>query len=159
MTVSVSASVLISFMSKFRTLWSMVCCQVRFLTLWSMLCRFKNCNRIYSQVAGFDSMASSEVSTCAKNIPKPPPLPRVTYRGLQASRSKPSSSSSRLVPQETVETWDKLFKQGTGADTYVEVDDKSHFLAHSYILVSIKILFIYFIKDFLLSIKILFKLI
>ncbi|XP_013605589.1 PREDICTED: BTB/POZ and TAZ domain-containing protein 3-like [Brassica oleracea var. oleracea] len=79
-------------------------------------------------------MASSEVSTCAKNIPKPPPLPRVTYRGLQASRSKPSSSSSRLVPRETVETWDKLFKQGTGADTYVEVDNKSHFLAHSYIL-------------------------
>lgn len=84
-------------------------------------------------------MASSEVSTCAKNIPKPPPLPRVTY---QASRSKPSSSSSRLVPQETVETWDKLFKQGTGADTYVEVDNKSHFLAHSYILVSIKSHFI-----------------
>lgn len=76
-------------------------------------------------------MASSEVSTCAKNIPKPPPLPRVTY---QASRNKPSSSSSRLVPQETIETWDKLFKEGTGADTYVEVDNKSHFLAHSYIL-------------------------
>ncbi|CAN7134682.1 unnamed protein product [Brassica rapa subsp. narinosa] len=119
------------FVSKFRTLWSMLCSQVRLLTLWSMLCRFKNCNIIYSQVAGFDSMASSEVSTCAKNIPKPPPLPRVTY---QASRSKPSSSSSRLVPQETVETWDKLFKEGTGADTYVEVDNKSHFLAHSYIL-------------------------
>ncbi|KAL0797400.1 hypothetical protein Bca101_052574 [Brassica carinata] len=67
-----------------------------------------------------------------KNIPKPPPLPCVTYK---AYGSRPScSSSSRLVPKETVGTWDKLFKQGTGADTYVEVDNKSHFLAHSCVL-------------------------
>lgn len=123
---------------------------------------------IYCQVAGFDSMASSEVSTdqgdetfsqvfdmgeeesfhapatpppamsSTKNIPKPPPLPCVTYHRLQAYGSRPScsSSSSRLVPKETVGTWDKLFKQGTGADTYVEVDNKSHFLAHSCVLVS-----------------------
>ncbi|XP_018447262.2 BTB/POZ and TAZ domain-containing protein 3 isoform X1 [Raphanus sativus] len=72
-----------------------------------------------------------------KNVPQPPPLPCVTYHRLRAHGSRPSScssSSSRLVPKETVETWDKLFKQGTGADTYVEVDNTSHFLAHSCIL-------------------------
>lgn len=80
-----------------------------------------------------------------KNVPQPPPLPCVTYHRLRAHGSRPSScssSSSRLVPKETVETWDKLFKQGTGADTYVEVDNTSHFLAHSCILVSF--LFIHF---------------
>jgi hypothetical protein len=40
----------------------------------------------------------------------------------------------RLVPKEALETWDKLFKEGSGADTYVETDNKSHFPAHSSVL-------------------------
>lgn len=71
----------------------------------------------------------------AKNIPKPPPLPCITYQRFQASTRK-TSSLSRLVPKEAVENWDKLFKEGFGADTYVETDNKSHFPAHSSVLVS-----------------------
>ncbi|CAH8354451.1 unnamed protein product [Eruca vesicaria subsp. sativa] len=74
------------------------------------------------------------LQSSAKNTPKPPPLPCLTYHRFHASTRKPLSSSSRLVPKETVETWDKLFQEGIGADTYVEVDNKSHFLAHSCVL-------------------------
>ncbi|KAJ0236103.1 BTB/POZ and TAZ domain-containing protein 3 [Hirschfeldia incana] len=86
----------------------------------------------------FQSTTPPPAMPSTKNIPRPPPLPCLTYyQRLQAHGSRPSissSSPSRLVPKETVETWDKLFKQGTGADTYVEVDNTSRFLAHSYIL-------------------------
>ncbi|KAL0865451.1 hypothetical protein Bca101_044569 [Brassica carinata] len=76
------------------------------------------------------------MSSSTKNIPKPPPLPRVTYqRSLQASsRTKPWSSSRCLVPKETVETWDKVFREGIGADTTVQTEDNYHLLAHSSIL-------------------------
>ncbi|CAA7018352.1 unnamed protein product [Microthlaspi erraticum] len=81
-----------------------------------------------------DSMASSEDHTHGDdNIPKPPPLPRITYQRFQAYRRKPSSSS-RLVPKETVETWEKLFKEGIGAEAYVVTDNYSHFPAHSCVL-------------------------
>lgn len=83
-----------------------------------------------------DSMASSEDHTHGDdNIPKPPPLPRITYKRFHASSAKPSSSS-RLVPKETVDTWEKLFKEGIGADAFVVTDNYSHFPAHSCVLVS-----------------------
>ncbi|KAL0812582.1 hypothetical protein Bca101_069025 [Brassica carinata] len=74
------------------------------------------------------------MSSTKMNIPKPPPLPRVTYQRLQASKTKPSSSSSRLVPKETVATWDKVFRDGTGGDTNVQTEDNYYLLAHSSIL-------------------------
>nr|VDD41637.1 unnamed protein product [Brassica oleracea] len=74
------------------------------------------------------------MSSTKMNIPKPPPLPRVTYQRLQASKTKPSSSSSRLVPKETVKTWDKVFRDGTGGDTNVQTEDNYYLLAHSSIL-------------------------
>ncbi|CAA7026498.1 unnamed protein product [Microthlaspi erraticum] len=79
-------------------------------------------------------MASSEDHTHGDaNIPKPPPLPRITYRRFQASSTNPSSSS-RLVPKETVETWERLFKEGIGADAFIVTDNYNHFPAHSCVL-------------------------
>ncbi|ESQ36350.1 hypothetical protein EUTSA_v10007799mg [Eutrema salsugineum] len=83
-------------------------------------------------LALFQSNAPTTMSS-TKNIPKPPPLPCITYQRFQASRRKPSSLSC-LVPKEAVETWDKLFTEAIGADTYVEVDNKAHFPAHSSVL-------------------------
>ncbi|KAL1223077.1 BTB/POZ and TAZ domain-containing protein 3 [Cardamine amara subsp. amara] len=77
--------------------------------------------------------SSQPTMSSTKNIPKPPPLPLITYQRNQAFRRKPSRLS-RLVPKEAVETWDKLFKEGVGADTYVETDNKSQFPAHSSVL-------------------------
>lgn len=71
-----------------------------------------------------------------KNIPEPPPLPCITYQRFRATTRPAPSSLSRLVPREAVETWDKLFKEGFGADTYVITDNKSWFPAHSSVLVS-----------------------
>ena len=79
--------------------------------------------------------STETMSSTKMNIPKPPPLPRVTYQRLQASKTKPSSSSSRLVPKETVATWDKVFRDGTGGDTNVQTEDNYYLLAHSSILV------------------------
>ncbi|XP_010485204.1 PREDICTED: BTB/POZ and TAZ domain-containing protein 3-like [Camelina sativa] len=73
---------------------------------------------------------SPPTMSSTKNIPKPPPLPH----RFQASTRTPSSLSHLLVPKEAVETWDKLFKEGFGADTYVEIDNKSRFPAHSSVL-------------------------
>lgn len=77
---------------------------------------------------------SPQTMSSTENIPKPP-LPCMTYQRFQASTRKPSNLSC-LVPKEAVETWDKLFKEGFGADTYVDTDNKSHFPAHSSVLVS-----------------------
>lgn len=78
---------------------------------------------------------SPPTMSSTKNIPKPPPLPCITYQRFQACKRKPSSLSC-LVPKEAVQTWDKLFKEGFGADTIVEIDNKSWFPAHSSVLVS-----------------------
>ncbi|CAN8295435.1 unnamed protein product [Cochlearia groenlandica] len=84
-------------------------------------------------------MASSESTTqptmsSTKNIPKPPPLPSMSSKRFQSSIKKQPLSSSRLVPKETVETWDKIFKIGIGADTWVDTDSKARFPAHSCVL-------------------------
>ncbi|KAH0905720.1 hypothetical protein HID58_037547 [Brassica napus] len=77
------------------------------------------------------------MSSTKMNIPKPPPLPlpRITYQRPQASSTRnPSSSSSRLVPKESVATWEKVFIDGTGGDTNVHTEDNFYLLAHSSIL-------------------------
>ncbi|VVA90109.1 unnamed protein product [Arabis nemorensis] len=76
---------------------------------------------------------SPQTVSSTMNIPKPPPLPCITYQRFEASTRKPSNLS-HLVPKEAVETWDKLFKEGIGADTYVETDNKSRLPAHSSVL-------------------------
>ncbi|KAH6786584.1 BTB and TAZ domain protein 4 [Perilla frutescens var. hirtella] len=61
-----------------------------------------------------------------QNIPKPPPLPRKTLnRGLAACCS---------VPKETKDLWEKLFKEGYGADVHVMTDDGPIIAAHQSIL-------------------------
>lgn len=82
--------------------------------------------------------STETMSSTKMNIPKPPPLPlpRITYQRPQASSTRnPSSSSSRLVPKETVATWEKVFIDGTGGDTNVHTEDNFYLLAHSSILV------------------------
>lgn len=70
-------------------------------------------------------------SNCS--IPNPPPLPHKTF-----TRTKYANkfSDSCFVPKETVDTWDKLFNDGLGADVYVITEDQSCVPAHSSILVS-----------------------
>ncbi|CAH8309017.1 unnamed protein product [Eruca vesicaria subsp. sativa] len=71
------------------------------------------------------------MSTSTKNIPKPPPLPRVTYQRFQASSTRKPSGSSRLVPKEAVETWDKVLQQALGADTVIQTEGNFRLSAHS----------------------------
>lgn len=61
------------------------------------------------------------------NIPKPPPLPgkpctktKYPYRLLECS----------FVPKETKDVWDKIFKEGNGADVYIVAEDESCIPAH-----------------------------
>lgn len=71
---------------------------------------------------------TKSVSARARQIPKPPPLPRRrSNRGLAASCS---------VPRETKDLWDKLFNEGYGADVHIMTDDGFIIAAHQSILVS-----------------------
>lgn len=67
------------------------------------------------------------------NMPRPPPLPSKTTTKVKCPNKLPEIS---YVPKETVETWNKIFKQGYGADVYIITDDVSYILAHSSVLVS-----------------------
>lgn len=59
------------------------------------------------------------------NIPKPPPaVPGKTYTGNKTIKRSCS------VPKETIDTWDKLFKQGYGADVYILDEGRSYIPAH-----------------------------
>ena len=69
------------------------------------------------------------------NIPKPPPLPCKTW--TKNSHPKRLASSSH-VPAETRDTWDKLFKDGYGADVRIITEDGPIIQAHSCVLVGKK---------------------
>ncbi|KAG8375868.1 hypothetical protein BUALT_Bualt09G0003800 [Buddleja alternifolia] len=60
------------------------------------------------------------------NIPKPPPLPK---RNLKRGLAKYC-----CVPKEAKDVWDKLFKQGYGADVHIITEDGSIIAAHHSIL-------------------------
>lgn len=62
------------------------------------------------------------------NIPKPPPLPQ---KKLSAGLAKNCS-----VPKETKDLWEKLFKEGYGADVHIMAADGSIIAAHQSVLVS-----------------------
>lgn len=74
-----------------------------------------------------DFLENTKSSACDRqNIPKPPPLPRKKLnRGLAACCS---------VPKETKDLWDKLFKEGYGADVHIMTDDGSTIAAHHSVL-------------------------
>ncbi|PIM97967.1 CREB binding protein/P300 [Handroanthus impetiginosus] len=60
------------------------------------------------------------------NIPKPPPLPmKNSNRGL---------AKCCYVPKETKDIWEKLFRDGYGADVHIITDDGSIITAHHSVL-------------------------
>ncbi|XP_048230953.1 BTB/POZ and TAZ domain-containing protein 3 [Ricinus communis] len=63
----------------------------------------------------------------SNTIPKPPPVPDKTF--CRANNSK-SISQYCSVPKEIRDTWDRLFKEGYGADVYIITDSKSYIPAH-----------------------------
>lgn len=84
-----------------------------------------------------DILPALEVPTSSvpynSSIPKAPPL-----HNKIISRTKCVNRLSDFcsVPKETVDTWDKLFKEGHGADVYVTAEDESCIPSHSSILSS-----------------------
>ncbi|GKV04409.1 hypothetical protein SLEP1_g16564 [Rubroshorea leprosula] len=74
---------------------------------------------------------ASSVSSNSNSIPKPPPLPSKSYIRSEHPNRPPGCS---FVVKETKNVWDKLFKEGYGADVYIFTEDKSYILAHSYVL-------------------------
>ncbi|KAK4421974.1 BTB/POZ and TAZ domain-containing protein 3 [Sesamum alatum] len=60
------------------------------------------------------------------NIPKPPPLPRKSLNQGLANRCS--------IPKETKDIWDKLFREGYGANVHIIVEDGSIVTAHHCVL-------------------------
>ncbi|XP_068345027.1 BTB/POZ and TAZ domain-containing protein 3-like isoform X1 [Pyrus communis] len=65
------------------------------------------------------------------NIPKPPPVPSKAYTQNKLFNRL---SQSCYVPNETIDTWDKLFKEAYGADVYICIEDGSCIPVHSSVL-------------------------
>ena len=93
--------------------------------------------RLEEEANSADILPVLEVPTSSMSnktsIPKPPLLPKKTL-----TKTKWENRLSRCfsVPKETVDAWDKLFKEGDGADVYVVAEDEFHIPAHSSVLVS-----------------------
>lgn len=65
-------------------------------------------------------------------IPKPPPLPIKACKEALHLKFR----NFTLVPHETKNAWDRLFKEGQGADMCILTDDNSYIMAHYSVLVS-----------------------
>ncbi|KAH9726778.1 BTB/POZ and TAZ domain-containing protein 3 [Citrus sinensis] len=65
------------------------------------------------------------------SIPKPPPLP---IKPCTKNKYPNRFLHCSFVPKETKDVWDKLFKEGNGADVYIITMDESCIQAHSSIL-------------------------
>lgn len=72
------------------------------------------------------------------DAPVPPPLPGPSFGGQRSSRSAGrcvvKKAFRRRVPEEVLDSWDKLFSEGYRADLRVSTDDGSEILAHSCVL-------------------------
>lgn len=66
-----------------------------------------------------------------RDIPKPPPLPSKVCPKMKNHKGLADSS---CVPKETKDAWDKLFKQGYGADVHIITEDGLIIAAHHVIL-------------------------
>ena len=66
-------------------------------------------------------------------IPKPPPLPGKDYMRKKISKMP---GECCCVPKETKDMWDKLFKEGFGADVHIITKEDAIIPAHSSVLVS-----------------------
>lgn len=65
------------------------------------------------------------------NAPDPPPLPGTSYGARRSSRKAKACSR---VPEEVLDSWDKLFLEGYQADLRVYTDDGTEILSHSCVL-------------------------
>lgn len=83
---------------------------------------------------------TSPVCNLPLNIPEPPPLPGKIYSRATNPRQL---ANSGCVPKETKDTWDRLFKEGFGADVHVITEDGSVIPAHYALLVSIPLIISY----------------
>ncbi|KAK8571466.1 hypothetical protein V6N12_027554 [Hibiscus sabdariffa] len=92
--------------------------------------------RCSEEVNPVDTLPVPEAPTCSLvsdncNIPKPPPLPsKISTRSKYLRRPLECC----VVPKETTHTWDKLFKDGYGADVCIVTEDRSFVPAHSIVL-------------------------
>lgn len=80
---------------------------------------------------------TSPVCNLPTIIPKPPPVPGKIHSRATDPRQ---FASSDCVPKETKDTWDRLFKEGLGADVHVTTEDGSVIPAHYALLVSIPLI-------------------
>ncbi|KAK6930432.1 BTB/POZ domain [Dillenia turbinata] len=76
-------------------------------------------------IPGMEVLSSSVAQNC--NIPKPPPLPRVTSKRLNNCKCPPDST---CVSKKTKDTWDKLFTEGYEADVLIIVEEREIIPAH-----------------------------
>ncbi|KAJ6740754.1 BTB/POZ AND TAZ DOMAIN-CONTAINING PROTEIN 3 [Salix purpurea] len=65
-----------------------------------------------------------------RNIPKPPPYPDTSKTTSYCKRISASCS----VPNETKDTWDRLFNEAYGSDVYIITDRYSYIPAHCNVL-------------------------
>ncbi|XP_057957031.1 BTB/POZ and TAZ domain-containing protein 3 [Malania oleifera] len=71
--------------------------------------------------------ASTSSLGYTSNLPKPPPLPGKTPARTNNPRIPRDCS---FVPKETKDAWDKLFKEGFGADVLIITEDEAVIPAH-----------------------------
>ncbi|KAJ1286605.1 hypothetical protein BS78_03G365100 [Paspalum vaginatum] len=89
-----------------------------------------------NSLAGTKAVLESDHRRCAQlrcgnNAPDPPPLPGTSYGSRRCSRNAKARS---LVPEEALNSWDRLFLEGYQADLRVSADDGSEILSHSCVL-------------------------
>lgn len=72
-------------------------------------------------------------SSSQSSIPAPPPLPRST---IPKRRYREKTSECCCISKETRDLWDKLFKEGYGADVYLITEDDAMVPAHFCVLVT-----------------------
>ncbi|GAB2265465.1 hypothetical protein Dimus_000519 [Dionaea muscipula] len=65
------------------------------------------------------------------NGPQPPPLSGLTY---SRKRYQKKLTNSSCVPRETRDTWDKLFREGCGADLFLITESEEIIRAHCSVL-------------------------
>ncbi|KAL7176735.1 hypothetical protein ACSBR2_030142 [Camellia fascicularis] len=82
-----------------------------------------------------DGLSFLEVPTTSvrrgSRIPEPPPLPGKNYTRNNLSKRLEVCC---CVPKETKDMWDKLFKEGYGADVHIITEEKTIIPAHSSVL-------------------------
>lgn len=85
---------------------------------------------ISSESSSVLEIPSTSIRHCSL-IPVPPPLPSKISKRSNLNRGL---AECYFVPKETKDMWDKLFKEGYGADVYIITEEKEIIAAHSIVL-------------------------